>query len=123
MLVAIDTLKVARRLREAGFSEPQAEAVVAAVQQGAEDAEIATKRDVAELGTQLRSEMREMELRLKVEIEAASGRTQNRIIGMILGALLINVLAILGSMFLLMRLFARLSSILDRGGEDQAQLA
>lgn len=28
--MTIDTLKIARRLREAGFSEPQAEAVVAA---------------------------------------------------------------------------------------------
>ena len=34
--MAIDTLKVARRLRDAGFSETQAEAVVVAVQEGAE---------------------------------------------------------------------------------------
>src|SRR5438093_753479 len=32
--MAIDTLKVAKRLREAGFTEPQAEAVVAAAADG-----------------------------------------------------------------------------------------
>lgn len=32
--MAIDTLKAAKRLREAGFTEPQAEAVIAAVQEG-----------------------------------------------------------------------------------------
>src|SRR5207244_1817855 len=44
--MAIDTLKVARRLREAGFSEPQAEAVVSAVQEGTERADFATKADL-----------------------------------------------------------------------------
>jgi hypothetical protein len=41
---ALDTLKVAKRPREAGFTEPQAEAVIAAVQEGTEGAELATKR-------------------------------------------------------------------------------
>jgi hypothetical protein len=41
--MAIDTLKVAKRLREAGFPEPQAEAVIAAVQEGTEAADLATK--------------------------------------------------------------------------------
>jgi hypothetical protein len=44
--VAIDTPKVAKRLREAGFTEPQAEAVIAAVQEGTESADLATKEDL-----------------------------------------------------------------------------
>ena len=44
--MAIDTLKVAKRLREAGFTEPQAEAVTAAVQEATEEAEFATKPDI-----------------------------------------------------------------------------
>jgi hypothetical protein len=107
----IDTLKVARRLREAGFSEPQAEAVVAAVQEGAEGADLATKADLAAvkadlafLGNELRGEMREMELRLKLEIEAAARHTETRPVGMILGALGINLLGTLGAMFGLAKL-------------------
>jgi hypothetical protein len=135
--MSIDTLKVARRLREAGFSEPQAEAVVAAVQEGAEGADLATKRDVTEIAVaakrdldeiaaaakrdldeiaaaakrdlhevrgELRSEMREMELRLKLEIEAAARHTETRLVGMILGALGINLLGTLGAMFGLAKL-------------------
>jgi hypothetical protein len=41
--MAIDTLKVAKRLREAGFPEPQPEAVIAAVQEGTEAADLATQ--------------------------------------------------------------------------------
>jgi hypothetical protein len=115
MTMAIDTLKAARRLREAGFSEPQAEALVATVVEGAEDAELATKRDVSDLETALRSDMRdtehrlnaqmrEMELRLKVEIEAGNSRTQARLIGIVLGALGVNILAMLGAMLGLAKL-------------------
>ena len=43
--MALDTLKVARRLREAGFTEPQAEAVLAAIQDAAAGADLATKAD------------------------------------------------------------------------------
>ena len=124
--MAIDTLKVARRLREAGFSEPQADALVAAVQESAESADLATKRDLAEAVTetkrdlaeavtetkrdlaeavsQLRSEMREMELRLKLEIETTARHTESRLVGMILGALGINLLGTLGAMFGLAKL-------------------
>src|SRR5260370_41835804 len=103
--MAIDTLKVARRLREAGFSEPRADALVAAVQEGAEGADLATKADLTVLGNelraeiaQLRSEMREMELRLKLEIETTARHTESRLIGMMIGALGINFLGMLGAM-------------------------
>jgi hypothetical protein len=37
--MAIDTLRMAKRLREAGFTDPQGEAVIASVQEAAEGAE------------------------------------------------------------------------------------
>ena len=43
--MALDTLKVARRLREAGFSEPQTEAVLATVQEAEAGADRATRAD------------------------------------------------------------------------------
>jgi len=111
--MAIDTLKVARRLREAGFSEPQAEALVEAVREGADDAELVTKHDLALLGAELhaeiaavRGEMREMEQRLIARIEAANAALMSRVVGLILGAVLVNVVAILGAMFATVRLLA-----------------
>jgi hypothetical protein len=93
--MAIDTLKVAKRLREAGFTEPQAEAVTAAVQEATEGADFATKIDIAEL----RTEIREAELRLEAKIEAIKADILNRIFGLILGTLVVNIVAIVGAMF------------------------
>jgi hypothetical protein len=81
--MAIDTLKVARRLREAGFSEPQADALVAAVQEGAEGADLATKADLAVFGNEL-----------------------SRMMTMILTAVLVNVVTVPGAMFAAVRLLA-----------------
>jgi DNA-binding transcriptional MerR regulator len=104
--MAIDTLKVAKRLREAGFTEPQAEAVIAPVQDGTETAELATKSDLVGLRVEvkadiasLRSELRETELRLEAKIEAIKADILNRIFGLILGTLVVNIVAIVGAMF------------------------
>jgi hypothetical protein len=86
--MTIDTLKVARRLREAGFSEPQAEALVAVVQEGAESADFATKGDLALLGAEL-----------KTAIEIAKSEMLSSMFQMILGAVLVNFVAMLGVMF------------------------
>jgi DNA-binding transcriptional MerR regulator len=120
--VAIDTLKVAKRLREAGFSEPQAEAVVAAVQEGTEGAELATKPDLAELRGELkteiaalRAELHETELRLEAKIEAVRSELKadiaalkadilNRVFGLILGALVVNIVAMIGAVFTVAKL-------------------
>lgn len=109
--MAIDTLKVARRLREAGFSEPQADAVIATVQEGAESAELATKADLAEQGAVLRAEMaalraelREVELRLEAKIEAIKADILSRVFGLILGTLVVNIVAIVGAMFAVAKL-------------------
>jgi len=97
--MAIDTLKVARRLREAGFSEPQAEAVVAAVQAGAEGADYATKADLAVLSAELRGEIASVKSGTEAAIEAAKSEMLYRIFQMILGAVLVNFVAMLGVMF------------------------
>jgi DNA-binding transcriptional MerR regulator len=100
--MAIDTLKVAKRLREAGFTEPQAEALIAAVQEGTEGADLATKMDIGDL----RSELRQAELRLEARIEgiksdmaAMKADILSRVFGLILGALVVNIVAIVGAMF------------------------
>jgi DNA-binding transcriptional MerR regulator len=123
--MTIDTLKIAKRLREAGFTEPQAEAVIAAVQDGTEAADLTTKADLAELRTELkaeiaelrmelkadiadlRSELRQAELRLEAKIEAIKADILNRIFGLILGTLFVNIVAIVGAMFAVAKLVAR----------------
>jgi hypothetical protein len=109
--MAIDTLKVAKRLREAGFTEPQAEAVIAAVQEATGGAELATKADIADLRAELkaeiadlRSELRQSELRLAAKIEAIKADILNRIFGLILGTLVVNIVAIIGAMFAVAKL-------------------
>jgi hypothetical protein len=115
--MAIDTLKIARRLREAGFNEAQAEAVAVVVQEGSEGADLATKGDLALLSAELRAEivtvrgeMREMEQRLiariesvkaglETAIEVAKSEMLGRMFQMILGAVLVNFVAMLGVMF------------------------
>jgi hypothetical protein len=107
--VAIDTLKVAKRLRQAGFTEPQAEAVVAAVQDATGGADLATKDDItgvkAEIA-ELRSELRQSELRLEAKIEAIKADILNRVFGLILVTLVVNIVAIVGAMFAVAKVVA-----------------
>ncbi len=156
-VMAIDTLKFAKRLREAGFSDPQAEALVATVQEAAEGSDLVTKvdlgearaelktdiselrtelkTDISELRTELktdiselraelkadiselraelkadiselkadvaavRSELREVELRFQARLEAVKADILSRVFGLILGAVVVNVVAIVGAMF------------------------
>jgi len=122
----IDTLKFAKRLREAGFSDPQAEAVIATVQEASESADLATKADLAGLRTELKAEIgalrtelkaeigalrteleaavREAELRLEAKIEAIKADILNRVFGLILGTLVVNIVAIVGAMFAVAKL-------------------
>ena len=104
--MAIDTLKVAKRLREAGFTEPPAEAVIAAVQEGTEGAQLPTKIDIAELRTEitalraeLEADIREAELRLGARIETIKTDILSRVFGLILGALVANIIAMMGAVF------------------------
>jgi DNA-binding transcriptional MerR regulator len=99
MAMAIDTLKFAKRLREAGFSEPQAEALLATVQDTSEGADLVPEAELKAEFAALRSELREVELRLGARIEAVKADILNRIFGLILGATVVNVVAIVGAMF------------------------
>ena len=104
--MALDTLKVARRLREAGFTEPQAEAVPAAVQDAAAGADLATKGDLDALGVALKTEIAEFraelkaeiaELRLEAKLESIKADILSRVFGLILGALVVNIVVIIGA--------------------------
>lgn len=88
MAVAFDTLTYARRLREVGVPQEQAEAHAEALAAAVTETlatkqdllELATKQDVVavkqelrELGASLRQEMRELELRLTVRLGGMIG--------------------------------------------------
>ena len=89
-IVAFDTLKFVHRLRDAGFPEPQAEAVAEAFKDAQSETEVATKRDLGETESrlhtdlaktesQLRADMAEMESRLRVDIERVEHRLETKI--------------------------------------------
>ncbi|MGE0257797.1 MAG: DUF1640 domain-containing protein [Alphaproteobacteria bacterium] len=97
--MAIDTLKLARRLREAGFNEAQAEAVADAVREGAEGADLVTKSDLALTTADLRAEIAALRSELRAEIAALKTELLTRMFQMILGAVLVNAIAMAGLMF------------------------
>lgn len=73
--IAFDTLKFAKRLKEAGFTEQQAEALADAEAEFIEQ-NLATKRDIAdikrdikELEVTLRNEIKQLEVTLRGEIK------------------------------------------------------
>src|SRR6202022_4677189 len=111
----IAPLKAAKRPREAALPEPQAEAVIAAVQDGTESADLATKEDLkAEIAAlrselkaeiaDLRSELRQAELRLEAKIEAIKSDILNPVFGLILGPLVVHIVGIVGAMFAVAKL-------------------
>jgi hypothetical protein len=67
-MAIVDTLKLARELRDkGGFSQEAAEATAEALNNALGD-EIATKRDVTDLSTGLRGEMAQLRTDLRTEI-------------------------------------------------------
>jgi len=66
--IAFDTLKFAKRLKEAGFTEQQAEALAAAEAEFVEE-NLATKRDLKELEVALKRDIKELEVALKRDIK------------------------------------------------------
>ncbi len=69
--MALDTYKAVKMLKEAGFDEPQAEAVVTTVGNAFDDT-VATKTDVAELRIEIqeiRTEIQEVRADLHAEIQ------------------------------------------------------
>ncbi len=70
-VIAFDTLKFAKRLKDAGFTEQQAEALAAAEAEFVEE-NLATKRDIAEVKrdiAEIRREIKELEVSLRRDIK------------------------------------------------------
>jgi CxxC motif-containing protein (DUF1111 family) len=68
--VPFDTLKFARKLENAGFAPDQAARTSEALAEAMEGAELATKSDLRTESFSIKSEMREMELRLTIKMGA-----------------------------------------------------
>ncbi|MBI1207489.1 MAG: hypothetical protein GC191_09415 [Azospirillum sp.] len=96
--VAFDTHETVKTLTRAGFTEPQAEAVIGAVRAAAavDLSPLATKDDVNRA-------VRESELRLEARIEAAKADT----LKWMFGAMGVQTLAILGALAGLLKLIGR----------------
>jgi hypothetical protein len=89
--------------------------VLAAVQPAAAGADLATKTDlktaIAELRTELkaeiaelRGEMRQSELRLEAWLESVKVDVLNQVFSLILGALVVNIVAIVGAVLAAVKL-------------------
>ncbi len=70
--IAFDTLKFAKRLKEGGFTDQQAEALAQAEAEFIEQS-LAAKRDVKELETAVKRDVKELEVALKRDIEELRG--------------------------------------------------
>jgi len=62
--ITFDTLRFARKLKESGLPEQQAEAIAEAFKEAQGEAELATKRDIEDI----RRDMREMEQRMVIKL-------------------------------------------------------
>jgi hypothetical protein len=73
--LALDTLRVSKRLREAGFSEPQADAVTGIISEARETslAELVTKSDLRETKAELKADIAELRSEVKLEIGGVKG--------------------------------------------------
>jgi len=67
MPAAIDTLKLAKRLRQADFTQPQAEALAEAVAEAMVE-NVATRPDLAQLRTGLQQDIGELRAELKQDV-------------------------------------------------------
>ena len=85
MMTSIDTLEIAKRLRQAGLDERQAEAITGALRDthDADLSRLATRDDLAPLGAELRAEMGTLRTELKAEIELLRRDLTIRLGGMI----------------------------------------
>jgi hypothetical protein len=77
-VIAFDTLKFAKRLKEAGFTDQQAEALAAAEAELIEE-NLATKRDLKETEAELKRDIKELETALKRDIKELEGALRNEI--------------------------------------------
>ena len=88
--VTFDTYQLVSDLKEVGFNERQAEAVVNTIKKSHKDADVATKGDIKELRTEFRYEMRELEHRLTNQLTIRFGVMLAASVGML--AVLMEIL-------------------------------
>ncbi|MBO0758006.1 MAG: DUF1640 domain-containing protein [Bradyrhizobiaceae bacterium] len=97
MNVLLDTLAIARGLREVGFSQQQAEALTDAVRSAAglpDVSHLATKNDLQIVKSDLqivKSDLQIAKSDLQITISEAKTEILKWVVGMILGSTLINV--------------------------------
>jgi hypothetical protein len=96
--VAIDTLEIANQLKDAGFTQQQAEATARVFRDFAEN-ELATKRDLKELGMAMKHDLRGLKIELEAKLDKVQAETKLWIMG--------TGLALAGFMIAALRLFAR----------------
>ena len=84
--ITFDTYQLISDLKEVGFNERQAEAVVNTVKKSHKDADVATKGDIKDL----RHEMRELEHRLSNQLTMRFGIMMAAAVGML--AVLMEIL-------------------------------
>ena len=87
--MAVDTHKAVKKLKEVGFDEAQAEAVVVMVGEAFDDS-VATKVDIAELRGEIREvrgEIREVRTELRAEIRDLEQRMTIKLGGLLVLAL------------------------------------
>lgn len=89
---AFDTLTYAKKLKEAGFTEQQAE-VQAEALRAVVDANLATKQDLKVLEGTLRHEMKELDAALRHDLKEMESRIIIRLGGLIVAG--VGVLAVL----------------------------
>lgn len=97
---ALDTMRVAKRLRDAGFSEAQAESVTDAIREGVTGGDVATKEDIRTLKEDiraLRAELTTAVATLETKIIQAQAESLKWMFGMMLaqGALVVTLIRLL----------------------------
>jgi hypothetical protein len=123
MAFAFDTLVQAKRLREAGFDEKQAEALTAVLRDAVkpfDTSELATKSDLADLKADVKadlaalkadvatkSELAALKADVKADLAALKADLLQWVIGLVLGAVVLNAFVVIGSIFGLLKLLGR----------------
>ncbi len=121
--VAFDTLKLARKLRDtAHMSQEQAEGIADALAEAMSGAELATKADITSLKNEIKSDITSLKNEIKSDVADIKGKIKSDIadvktdianaktdvfksvMALIIGAVVLNSVVVLGSMFGLAKL-------------------
>ena len=121
--VAFDTLKLARKLRDtAHMSQEQAEGIADALAEAMSGADLATKADITSLKNEIKSDLTSLKNEIKSDVADIKGKIKSDIadvktdianaktdvfksvMALIIGAVVLNSVVVLGSMFGLAKL-------------------